>query len=669
MRKYLLCIMVVVTFMLGTTTMVSAATEDFNYGNWIARENSDGTMEVVGCRALEEYVSDGVLTLPSEIDGKAVTSVGGTGVSYDSKFDIFSPELVTKLVFADSIISADNYIFEDFVNLTEIVYPNNNDFELGYDVFGDNEKITDVTWASYVYNSGQYNKNMTTLTIHEGVSAVNIWEYPSLTTLNLPSSITRVDFWRNPNLETVNCSKSFDQICVTKTEDCPKLAIDVCLIPVDGYIAQGVVSGSYKNSGITSITIDAGFLTYNQLKKDTFKDCPNLKAINIKGDSKFYSQDGVLFWEDDLFAYPAGKSYAGDYTVPNFVKCIYVYAFDRCKFTSITIPEDINPLYYWDYSVKESYQDENGEWKNRSIKVMSRIPNTKIRVIKGTPACDSYADEAIPNWLYIPQEQVEYYLGSVRNISYELNGGTNHPDNPKTHQVGADYVTLKDPTREGYTFLGWRRNDYKAEYVNTTEFINTQKENDYNYTFTAEWKIADENSFQDVTDPSFFYYEPVYWAVENNITAGYTATQFAPDMACTRGQVVTFLWRAAGQPNPKSSACSFNDVPENAYYRKAVLWAVENNITSGLNNTTFAPEQECTRGQIVTFMWRFAGQPSPKTTTCAFTDVASNSYYYNAILWAVENGVTAGYTTTQFAPEMVCTRGQIVTFLYRGFRQ
>lgn len=668
MKKFLFCLMTVVALMLGTT-MVSAATEDLNYGNWIARENSDGTIKVVGCRALEEYVSDGVLTLPSELDGKTVTSVGGIGSAYNQKFDMFSPELVTKLVFADTIKSVDNYVFEAFVNLTEIVFPNNYDFKLGYSVFGDNEKITDITWASYISNVSEYLGSMTTLTIHEGVSSVNIWEYSALTTLNLPSTITRVDFWRNPNLATVNCPKSFDQICVTKTEDCPKLAIDVHLIPVEGYKAQGFVNGSYKNSGITSITIDAGFLTYNQLKKDTFKDCPNLKGIYIKGESKFTSQDGVLFWEDDLFAYPAGKSYAGDYTVPSFVKCIYVYAFDRCKFTSITIPEDINPKYYWDYSVIESYQDENGEWKNRSIKVMSRIPNTKIRVVKGTPACDSYEDEAIPNWLYIPQEQVEYYLGSVRKISYELNGGVNHPDNPKTHQLGANYVTLKDPTREGYTFLGWRRNDYKSEYVNNTEFINTQEPNDYNYTFTAEWKINDESSFDDVTDPKSYYYEPVYWAVENRITAGYTTTSFAPDMACTRGQVVTFLWRAAGQPEPKSTACSFNDVPSNAYYYKAVLWAVENNITSGLNNTTFAPDQECTRGQIVTFMYRFAGQPSTATTSCAFVDVPADAYYYKAILWAVDNAVTAGYTVTEFAPEMVCTRGQIVTFLYRGFRQ
>lgn len=667
MKKIIFYLMTVLVLMFGTV-MVSEAAEDFNSGNWIVRENSDGTLKVVGCRALEEYVSDGVLTLPAELEGKAVTAVGGIGGAYNQKFDIFSPELVTKLVFADSITSVDNYIFGHLVNLTEVVYPNNYDIKLGYSVFGDNDKITNVTWASYVNNSSEYNSSMTTLTIHEGVGSVNVWQYEKLKTLNLPSSIKRIEFWQCPNLETVNCPKSFDQICVTKTEDCPKLAIDVYLIPVEGYPAQGFVNGSYKNSGITSITIDAGYLTYNQLKKDTFKDCPNLKAINIKGESQFYSEDGVLFWNDDLFAYPAGKSYAGDYTVPSFVKCIYVYAFDRCKFTSITIPEDINPLYYWDYSMTESYQDENGEWKNRSVKVMTRIPNTKIRVIKGTPACDSYEDEAIPNWLYIDASQVEYYLGGVHTISYELNGGTNHPDNPSTHQVGADYITLKDPTREGYIFLGWRRNDYTVEYVNSTEFINTQKANDYNYTFTAEWKLAEVKEFTDVKNSNEFYYEPVYWAVENEITSGYTSTEFAPTLACTRGQVVTFLWRAAGKPEPKTTTCTFGDVPENAYYRKAVLWAVENNITSGLNATTFAPEQECTRGQIVTFMWRAAGQPDSKITNCAFTDVASDAYYYKAILWAVDSGVTSGYTPTQFAPEMVCTRGQIVTFLYRGFK-
>lgn len=174
-----------------------------------------------------------------------------------------------------------------------------------------------------------------------------------------------------------------------------------------------------------------------------------------------------------------------------------------------------------------------------------------------------------------------------------------------------------------------------------------------------------EKMFDDVYEVDY-YYEPVRWAVKNGITDGWTEVLFAPNMACTRGQVVTFLWRAAGQPEAETKKCPFTDVAENAYYYEAVLWAVENGITDGWTEVQFAPDMECTRGQIVTFIWRAAGQPKAKTVTCAFEDVAENAYYYEAVLWAVENGITDGWTDVQFAPDMECTRGQIVTFLYRA---
>ena len=170
--------------------------------------------------------------------------------------------------------------------------------------------------------------------------------------------------------------------------------------------------------------------------------------------------------------------------------------------------------------------------------------------------------------------------------------------------------------------------------------------------------------FTDV--PANAYYAPaVAWAVENGVTSGTTSTTFSPGTKCTRAQVVTFLWRAAGSPKPKNSRNPFKDVKSSAYYYNAVLWAVENNITSGTSASTFSPDASCTRGQVVAFLWRYEGEPAPSNSRNPFKDVKSGSFYYTAVLWAVGRGVTSGTSSITFAPSATCTRGQVVTFLYR----
>ena len=173
------------------------------------------------------------------------------------------------------------------------------------------------------------------------------------------------------------------------------------------------------------------------------------------------------------------------------------------------------------------------------------------------------------------------------------------------------------------------------------------------------------SEFEDVKAGKF-YFDAVAWAVENKITEGVGGKLFAPTNDCTRGQVVTFLWRAAGSPEPKSTNNPFTDVKEGKSYYKAVLWAVENEITKGMTATTFEPNSTCNRGQVVTFLWRAMNEPAPESTENPFTDAFEGKYYYNAMLWAVENGITNGMTDTTFAPDGTCTRGQVVTFLYRA---
>ena len=180
-------------------------------------------------------------------------------------------------------------------------------------------------------------------------------------------------------------------------------------------------------------------------------------------------------------------------------------------------------------------------------------------------------------------------------------------------------------------------------------------------------EVSEQIPFTDVPQGEY-YYDAVAWALKNNITRGTTTSTFAPDAITTRGQIVTFLWRAAGSPEPASTDSSFTDIEPNAFYYKAVQWAVENSIVKGVSSTAFSPNAAITRGQCVTFLARYKGVKDDAIAyEHSFSDVTSTDYFYNAVAWAEMNGITTGTTETTFAPKDTCTRGQIATFLYRTF--
>ena len=321
-------------------------------------------------------------------------------------------------------------------------------------------------------------------------------------------------------------------------------------------------------------------------------------------------------------------------------------------------------------------------------------------------------------------------------ITYDLNGGKAE-GNPDTYTVETDAFTLKNPTRPGYTFTGWSGTGLTGE-DNLTVTIPKGSTGDRSYTahwryngsgysyhtikatagtggsitpsgnvsvragrdqtftitpdkgyavsnvkidgrsigavksytfenvrrnHTIEVSFARANEFIDVPAGSYFY-EAVMWAVENGVTTGVSASRFDPNGICTRAQAVTFLWRAAGSPAPRSRTMPFTDVPVGSYYYDAVLWAVENGITKGTSDTTFSPDATCSRAQIVTFLWRSEKSPAAGTAN-PFADVKSTAYYAGAVLWAVREDITMGTTNTTFSPDADCTRAQIVTFLWR----
>ena len=176
-----------------------------------------------------------------------------------------------------------------------------------------------------------------------------------------------------------------------------------------------------------------------------------------------------------------------------------------------------------------------------------------------------------------------------------------------------------------------------------------------------------ENPFVDVTEGDF-YYDAVLWAVQNDITSGMDNTHFGPSFACNRAQIVTFLWRAAGRPAPESNVNPFVDVKAGDYFYEAVLWGVEKGIVAGISAKEFAPNSQCTRVQVVSFLWRYMGRPVTEGTN-NFNDVAPGEWYADAINWAVSEGIVYGLSETVFGLNAVCNRAQAVTFLYRALAE
>lgn len=354
--------------------------------------------------------------------------------------------------------------------------------------------------------------------------------------------------------------------------------------------------------------------------------------------------------------------------------------------------------------------------------------------------------------LYAPGESVPEVVTTLTaqwtvnqyTITYDLAGGTAE-GNPNTYTIETKAFTLKNPTKSGYTFTGWsgtgldgeknmtvtiptgstgnriytahwRYNGSGHSYsyytikatagaggsISPSGNVSVREGRDRTFTITPDKGYAVSNVkidgksigavksytfenvrrthtievifmkangnpqtgvFVDVATGSY-YEDAVDWAVENGITKGTDDTHFSPDGICTRAQAVTFLWRAAGSPASKTSTMPFTDVPVGSYYYDAVLWAVENGITKGTSDTTFSPNMTCSRAQIVAFLWRSEKSPAAGTAN-PFTDVKSTAYYADAVLWAVKENITKGTTNTTFSPNADCTRAQIVTFLWR----
>ena len=241
-------------------------------------------------------------------------------------------------------------------------------------------------------------------------------------------------------------------------------------------------------------------------------------------------------------------------------------------------------------------------------------------------------------------------------------GGSISPSGNVSVREGRDQTFTITPDK-GYAVANVKIDGKSIGAVKSYTFENVSRTHTIEVIFMKANGNPQTGVFVDVATGSY-YEDAVDWAVENGITKGTDDTHFSPDGICTRAQAVTFLWRAAGSPEPETRTMPFTDVPVGSYYYDAVLWAVENGITKGTSDTTFSPNMTCSRAQIVTFLWRSEKSPAAGTAN-PFADVKSTAYYADAVLWAVKENITKGTTSTTFSPNADCTRAQIVTFLWR----
>lgn len=420
-------------------------------------------------------------------------------------------------------------------------------------------------------------------------------------------------------------------------------------------------SHAFYDSGLTGVTIPAGVTS---IGTSAFLGCGSLSAIQVDaGNQNYKSQDGVLLTKNGstLLCFPGKKS--GAYTVPNGVKSISEEAFRFCSgLTGVALPTGLSRI---------------GESAFSSCYSLTEI------MFQGTaPRIGDYCFDGVTAAAWYPAGDASWtdsvrkdYTGKISWAPY------------KAVTLGGDSTSATLPVHDSLKFFAksggtmtnasWSVSDTKVASVNQNGLVTAKKYG--KCTVTA--KASDGRSascelqtlFWDVADPGQYYFKHVYWAAENGITKGYNLEYFAPQEACKREQMMVFLWRLAGEPEPETTESPFPDVTEDAYYFRAVLWGVEKGITKGYTTGQYAGcfgvGLACTREQAATFLWRMAGEPEPETEGVPFKDVSASAYYYKAVLWAAENEIAKGYSSGEYAGKygvgLSCLREHTVTFLSR----
>ena len=522
------------------------------------------------------------------------------------------------------------------------------------------EKITSVVIGDGITGIGEYAfyecYNMVDLHIPDTVTSISRWAFSrcrNLTAVVIPEGITIIAhqvFFGCTNLAKVNLPESLTSIGTEAFRRC---------------------------SSISDITIPAGVTS---LGGHSFAECTSLSEITFVGDAPVFRQEGIFYGVTATARYPADNGTWTPDLMYSYGGTITWEPYDWTEEVSKGVGGECNDSTSWYFednilSISSSAAAEDGTAVCNAVPLSEQGWMPDYSNISDTPW---YRYRALIKHIVI-QDGVEY-IGA---------NAFNGMQNAKGVYIGADVSGIGSGSFasctnvETITFYGDAPAMDDSVFADTAAVVAYPADNS-TWNDSALEFFGDQASYApyeeeppEVPEPRYnpfadvkrstFAYDSILWAVENDITAGLTATTFGPNASCNRAQVVTFLWRAAGCPMPTDAENPFEDVKEEDFYYDAVLWAVEKGITAGVDATHFAPTQSCSRAQVVAFLHRAMGSPEISDVDCPFTDVEAGEWYELPVLWAVENGITAGLTPDTFGVNTVCNRAQVVTFLYRTY--
>lgn len=547
------------------------------------------------------------------------------GLESLSHFTFYGCTGLTEVTFPQSLKSLGNSAFHGCTGLTEVVIPDSVT-QLGAFTFSECANLERVELSDSLTGIGSevfyFCKKLKSIDIPEGVTWIGEDAFCSceaMTSVKLPQTLTSIGagaFSGCWAIEDLDIPAGVETIGNDAFYGCR--SYDELRIPEGACVGlRAFVGGQF-----TKFTLPDNV---HCLGNFAFEGCDGITAVTIPSSLSFINY-GLFYHCENL----------RDVTIPETIESIYNYAFSGCESLKyLVIPGSVKSI--GDYAL--------GYLENAEIRFRGDAPALGDWVFnRSVVTCYYPADNA--TWT---EEVRQQYGGTVTWIP------VSGCDDVHTWKQSFFEPTC---TEDGYTL----RVCQLCGECERTELVDALG---HDYVRGQCSRCADtlDSGFDDVA-PGSFYFDAVQWAVERGITYG-TGDGFRPNDACTRAQIVTFLWRAQGRPEPKSKTNPFSDVSEKDYYYKAVLWAAEEGITHGVGGDRFAPHDTCNRAETVAFIWRAEGAPAQTGESC-FRDVTDSDWYCQGVLWAVDNGITHGVSADRFGPYEPCNRAQIVTFLYRA---
>ncbi|MBE6951305.1 MAG: hypothetical protein E7451_08225 [Ruminococcaceae bacterium] len=626
-------------------------------------------------RCGEEYLITGICgdDLTWVLNGSGVLTVSGTGDMYDFSYH-YEPKIpwadhteqIKAVVIEEGVTSVGSFAFSNAANLTSVTLPDTLTV-IGESAFRNCGQLADVVWS----------ENLTEI---KGFAFMNCYALPAADLGSKIETIGNSAFYACSALTEVNLGESLLGIDTLAFSACTALTEITMPDTVTG-MGTDVFNGC---TALETVKLSEGLV---DLPGYTFNECSSLKNVTLPqylstiGTRCFYLCTSLETVDLPFSMIGIGDDAFGHCTslkgiqLPIALSYVGYFAFNGCTgLTSMEFPPNLTYFtggcFYDCTGLTELIFPETTFYVDDDA--FAGCTNVKKIVFTGDLPTIMGAFIGITADAWYPAGNETWTSDALLNYGGTLTWHAMCAEHSfgKWTPVVAATCTESGIDERVCADCGWTEERVSEPHGHIWDEGTENEDGELVYTCLICGATTDDkpfvNPFTDVKEGDFFY-DSVMWAVQEGITTGATETTFNPNGQCQRAAVVTFLWRAAGSPEPESTNNPFTDVKETDFFYKAVLWAVENEITNGLTATTFGPYELCNRAQVVTFLWRAMNKPAYTTTENPFSDVVVTDFYGPAVLWAVENGITNGMGNGTFGINTTCNRAQVVTFLYRTY--